>query len=451
MSNFTAKSYDPTYGLTMLHDSPRFVGGNIINIHGIMDGQVPNYLIGLGSAAMILTTFFIFWVISLCVLAYMSKKLSFAKKTLLVMFCALLLKSVIGILVSIAGNEGTLGGAHSLFDSADDVIAKITETVQSVQGVVDDLSLFTNVSTTTMTTCSATLGLGNTSFPLSNTTDFANTANETISPIMDNLDPIVDTVKDVLGIARYYTNVVRLSYIGLVTFLVVWLTGFGVITVGRNMYNNSVLNCLGKFETGCMFSVGIILLILVWILVGVFSIVSTAGADFCVPGPNLSTQRLLEEIANKTCDDEPFNYICYYQTCEGNNTLKDIMGDVEGLAQNMTEIVLNLTTTINNTLATFNTTDPLCQGNLTRMNDIIQGIEGTILNATQIVECSVINPFYTDIVFDGICNGLAHGLGVIWITFTFSAISFMIALSVYCLIDTEEEVNKRTYSRIIPL
>lgn len=438
MSGFTPKEYEATGALKMLHNAPRFHGSNQIAITELLDGTVPNYVIGLASASMAFIVVFIFWTISLCLFWQCGKRVPLPNKINLVLFLFFLGVSISCFLISLKGNNAMVHGLDVIIANVETVLQEIKDTITNVDAFIDFLTDFGTISQDAADSCSATLNMTNQSFPLGNTTSFANEANNAIDPIKENLDPITTQVSDILKLVKENNSSVKSGYLALVIGLVVWLGLFGLISALRVIKKSNALAMIGKIDAVCFYTLGIIFLLILWTVIITLSLVSTFGADFCVPGPSLTLERVLEDITGDNCSVEPYTYICYYQTCSGVNPLESNLLDVNDLTGNITDIIQNVTQEVNNTLNMFNLTDTTCQSNLTKVNNEIGKLDGIVEETTSIIECDTINPIYTGIVYDGICNGIFHGMAIIWITFSTASLALMMAMLIYCIFDFKD-------------
>lgn len=430
---FTPKEYTPTTVLKIIHNSPRVVGSNNISISGVLDGQIPNYAYGLATAPGILIVVSIFWAILLCVFYQCIPKPP--KLVTNILFVPIITVSTVGWFISIRGNNAVVGGVKTIIDNVNGAITEVENTLDDVKTFIDFLTNFDTMATQTSTACSATLGMTNESFPIANTSEFVTSVNETIGPIKDTLESVVGEVDTVIDLINTNLELFNTIYVAAIVTIIVWVSFFGLTTLLRSLTRWSVLDYLGKCETMIVFTVGMVVLVIMLVVAGVTAVLSTLGADFCVPGPKNTLERVVAEVADYSCSDEPLTYVCYYQTCEGQNPLEPNFNDISDMVGNISDTIQQVLSDVNQTINDNNITDVDCQGNITSLSNEIGKLSGLVDDALEITECATINPFYTGIVYDGICNGIVSGLGIIWITFCLGSVSMMAAMLIYCLYD----------------
>lgn len=433
-------SFIPTNALRMIHDSFRFSGSNQITLSGLTDGtlsdQSMDYITGVSTTPAIMILLFIIWLIVLCV--SIKCKLPFGRDYISILFGFVMVLSSVGWIISISGVNQTTGGSTTVFDHVSQLLDEIDDTLDYANEIVEAIVDFGVFSDYASTSCSSVLSITNDTFPSVDTSDFAQSTNDTINSISGDLNSITNEVESVIDNVKSYISTFKTIYTIVVSLVVTLVLFFSFTTFSRiYMKENALSKFAGKLGAIFFYTVGIILLLILWILMAVLIILTTVGSDFCTPGPNVTFERILIDLFNKTCADDPFSYICYYQTCLGNDPLGTYVSEIDSLTENMTTQIIDLFTEVNQTINTYNVSAYECQTNLTMLVHEVQNIDYAIGNTTSIVECTTINPFYTGIVYDGICNGLVHGLIITWVGFSLGGISLMCGLIIYCSFNFE--------------
>ncbi|KAH9251560.1 hypothetical protein BASA81_010599 [Batrachochytrium salamandrivorans] len=443
---------------------------NIATLRGastmkVGDGSpVMVYLGGIVAPAIIMIVFFLIWVCCLSCVKLVFKT-NRHRKLCLAIFTVASLLSILGWVIGLAGNSGSTQAFDQVSDGLVRVQTLLGGIIQTSNGTANLASGVSQMTVAVVGYCNA-----NSAF----TTPYDRTADATrmtyvqayaLSPdaVIDSvgnlatqLDKLVDTLEPLLAWRETAAAVI-------LALLLASVLVFFPCTVMRE--TRCAPNALAKTvrlsskgSSMVLFFFGILLLLLLWIVIAIVHVIVTAGADVCAPDVNYSLNRILAEsyFTNTSLEEiremdfcHNATYLaaksthataCYYQTCSGPNGLQTAFTTAAGLftqtqanlaafkAQYLADAVVQAGVLASPALAG---ADALCK----------QYLDYTIGNATYgiavatsgngLVSCDVVNPAYSKIVYNGMCNAIIDYMYMFYLSSILGSLSLMIALMAF--------------------
>ncbi|GBG33928.1 Hypothetical Protein FCC1311_101512 [Hondaea fermentalgiana] len=456
MGDYTAPTYVAPSVLEMLHNSPRVRGSSEFNFPTAgfalsQDDPTVEYVIGISAGPIAAFIVFIIWVFALCCIGCCREKCcnrGRSNKVGAIFFVGFMVLSCFGWFYSLGANtqalnglDTVLGTGKSLQDFVDETDTTLAAAADTATGVLDTIEV-------AAVTCQNLTETANITFPETDWDDFADSIDDSLDGVTGEMDEVVQQFNDVVETIDPYLEKVRVGYKVTVALIIVISAVFTIATLYR-LYTNApgsgtrpakaLAGCSGTF----FIVLSVIMLLLLWIVIVVLAIISTAGADFCVPSPTSNLNRLLSDMLLQDdpgadlCSTDPYSYLCYYQTCEGTNPLTEAVGDTSNITDVFEASIDELLTTLNETIN--NATEygyPVENGTecIAAVEDIqtsIGEIPGAIDSVVDVADCSNINPMYVDLLAEGTCNGVTAGFAIMWVTLTLGSVSLMAAIIVY--------------------
>jgi hypothetical protein len=148
--------------------------------------------------------------------------------------------------------------------------------------------------------------------------------------------------------------------------------------------------------------------VLCWILAGLFLIIGSAIADYCMD-PNANILALNDS-----------NLISYYVTCTG---VSPMQGTLDSMLDNLQEAIDLVQQVVDEG---GNLAVPCAEstlGHAQTIADSMSDMKGSLANAGNLVNCESLSPTYVTFVHDGMCTSLMNSLGPIFAGLTMFAIA----------------------------
>jgi len=456
MTEYTAPTYTAAKVLEMLHNSVRVKGSNeiVLSSDGFtmsQDDPTVEYLIGVSVGPLVCIIMFFVWLIALCAVGCCRQRCqcSNSNKVPAALFVGFMILSCFGWFYSLGSYNQAHDGLNTLLNSGEDLQAYVDSadtTLTAVVTAIDEVSTSVNTSSTV---CAAVFNATNMTFPTGEWTLDTNEISGGLDSITSDMDDILDEYNAAMDKADPYVDKSTLGYKIAVGLMIALSIVFIISTLYRLWDNvpgtgtrpaKVLASC-----SGIVFIVlSVIILLLIWINVAVLAVMSTVGADFCVPSPSTNINRILEEVIDLStdlCDTEPYSYLCYYQTCEGENPLEGSLDDVINMTYTLQSEIDSLIVQLNDTYTSSgaNISDfETCIASMEAMSSEIGDLPVAIDSVVEITSCSNINPLYVKIVNEGLCNNFVAGLAVTWIMLALGSSALMAALLVYRVFEFEK-------------
>lgn len=161
-----------------------------------------------------------------------------------------------------------------------------------------------------------------------------------------------------------------------------------------------------------------VVLLLITALVAAEVSLSVTFADFCYKTPD---KALLLAADHAGLNGDPLDVIQFFLTCEGTNPLEPYIDDA------LTEM-----TDLNTTAYQVKSSSIICDDDA--INDIIAGskeVATSIVSIGSKISCSLINPIYTSVFYDIVCDDFVRGLFIMWSIQVSAAIVLYVSVCIY--------------------
>jgi len=459
MSGFQPEKYENPKALEILHNSFRVRGDNDFNIPAdgnfqlSVDDPSVEYFIGIAAGPLIALIVFVIWCFALlCVKCCRDRCACCGNKGAVIFFTGFMALSCFGWFYSISGSARASSGVSTLLDSSD----SLTGLLQEVETEINEALSFTTLISTAINnsdlSCEDVFLAAGQSFPISNLTELNNGADFSLSNITGDITDAQASFDEIVDQARPYLDRWQYAYIIVVSCVIALTVLFTLATLWRVAdwlpgSDSRFAGCLGKTSSWIFFTIGILLLLLLWIIIFILAVVSTAGADLCTPNPSANLNRFLEEILQNDlngtlCDTTPYSYLCYYQTCVGSNPLELDVLEPEALVEDLVGQVDELSSLINDTITTAMVPIPNsdeCIEAVQNISTLAGNIPNEIQDVIDAISCPNVNEIYNEIVNQGLCRDTMGGIAVAWISLALGAASLMAALLTYRIFEFDKD------------
>lgn len=207
----------------------------------------------------------------------------------------------------------------------------------------------------------------------------------------------------------------------------------------------------------------VMLMVALWLMVALFHVLGTVGADVCAPKVDQNVNRLLNEYMNGSptellgngsvavgaklnpCVDDPVypmtlvgGSLCYYQSCAGASPLESVglaVGTNAGIAfANMGAFQAAL---MNDSIANPNDTvsDPAaCFGHLQAYGAAGMDLFSAFTLTANLTDCPTLKTVYQSIVHKGFCDGVVDQDAMLLFSTTFGLVMVMLFVFVFQMV-----------------
>jgi hypothetical protein len=260
-----------------------------------------------------------------------------------------------------------------------------------------------------------------------------------------DIETILADVKKGLGDSegnvRYYMKMVDVGVALATAVLCLVVTFFVVTSLARIYFPTTKAADVPLWTATPVWTAGTVVAILLALSVGPVSAVGLLGSDLCVPGVSKTLNGVLAvwvgaDDVPDLCTTEPWNLLCYYQTCEGQNPLQP---DLDA-AGNTRDVLVAL---VDGYAQAF--TDETCLAQLEAVRLKLDDVGDALSVIEGFVECQSINDIYVDITSRGTCDGLFKGLAAGYIFLFTSVVLFFAFLIIWELLD----LRRKKYHTIL--
>lgn len=458
--SYVPEAYEAASSLEILHNAARVQGSNVISVPAdgsfslSADDPSVEYLIGVTVGPAVMLLMFLVWTVLLCCVGCCCKRRCCSDRVASFLFVGCMVLSCFGWFYSLGANGVATGGVDTLFGSGDLLEALVDNAVIDANKVIaqaESINVTTNLALTSCLVVTAAVGSPE-ELPVVDLTDAIDVVRESVNGVVENVDEIKKLFNDAQDTTEPLLTSWRGGYLVVIISIIVLTVVFTLSTVWRIFENapgkeSRMASCLSQTSGTVFLTVGVLLLVLIWVAIALLAVFTTMGADLCVPSPTATLQRVADEVSialdqrdgsTPLCDEAPYSYVCYYQTCVGTSPIDDEFIDtllatasasslLGGFNTVIAEIVGNLTAA--------NVTVPaeaaVCQSSLATLETDIDEVNALVAGFLDFVDCAQINPIYAQIVEDGFCNEVMAGLATMWITMATAATSLMFGLLVY--------------------
>ena len=455
-SAYEAVVYVASSGLSTIHNSARIYGSGEITTEGVdtigsREGPLYNYAIGVAAPAIVMILFFIIWGCSL-ICAKKCCKGCCGKNVALFFFVAACSISLLGWALGLAGNVNTTKGVTAMMDGIGAVqnfavrIANLTDEAADFSESLLELSEDINVQ------CSN----DNLSFPLSGISDGLN---QTIQAavgdggLQDTIAQFNTETNNAKNLVIQYVQWREIGTMIVIVVTMVILTIFMVSTALRVMDSTPeqcrpLVRCSSRTTSCVVFIFGILLLLIIWIFVALIHVIVTIGADLCVPSINYNINRLANEVINDTFSsvdpctipgyqETSAGILCYYQTCNGTNQVEELTTPIRENSNFSRNLLVDFKTELVDLVTSHNVTvfSPQCFPSMDAFLDESDEIFVLVNKALDLTTCPAINPVYSALLYDGVCNGLFDGLVFTYVSCIIACTFMMFAMSIFRIFD----------------
>ncbi|KAH9249059.1 hypothetical protein BASA81_013271 [Batrachochytrium salamandrivorans] len=485
--------YVPSPSLLAMHGTARVLGVNEITLSGYQDftdleSPLYQYTVGVLVPALIMVIVFLLWTCAL-VCQKCCKRLCCPELTLrqqagnqtqtLVGFTLCCLVSIVAWGVGLQANvNATVGFNHFLFgvQNLEQYVVHGLEEMDVVRNTVVGLA---ELADQAVLDCSQFGAFEQQPLPFDQA---VLDIDQTLSSVKQQVNQVTTQLDYGIGLAVGYLQWREVGTMIVLICLVVLLTLFLGITVLRVrwfLHPEEItwkVTCLVNLSVSyswIIFLLGVLLLLVAWVFLALIHVLGTLGSDICVPNVDSNLNRLYASYADPTftngdpcltSQDGILSTLCYYQTCQGQDPLENLLVQLPNVSALYTDQALNLTQLVEQALPGFNLTllqgiDSIDEFNYTALPDpnMVQVFENisicfqavdvllynatTSLNQTQfqlskLLDCELgIHPLYANVIHSGFCNGFVDGLYWTYVSFLVGAVMMMLAFSVYRVLE----------------
>ncbi|GBG29486.1 Hypothetical Protein FCC1311_057072 [Hondaea fermentalgiana] len=406
------------------------------------DNSWKDYWIGLTVAPIVIFVFFLLWFIGLCCQPFC--KFAYRKDAVFrfrgfIAFCILCLGSLIVWICCFAVDSDLQGGISSAKNS----LVTVQELLEDWDALLADAQVQMGRIEINITDTQAICIEETSDNPDARTA--INAAVNTLTGYLDSADAgivqalgylsqadaLIDGVLE--APAETVTSTVILTWGLVMFFLVLFLfgaTSLQYLNPGGAQAKRCK-RCLVKTSCLTIFTIGLFFIALSILIASALHAASTVGADVCGPNPDFTFQRLISEDDGSPmletrrvgaeaglCEPIPNSalsgsnnrdppglayFLCFYQTCQGETVVLDILDEIGELANSWTWPSLPS-----------DTPAPCVDAYDALMNETIAVATDLVLSAVELFRCDRINPIYTAMVHDTFCNKIVSTSITAW-------------------------------------
>lgn len=491
--------YVPSPSLVAMHGSARILGVSEITLAGYqdftnLDSPLYKYAVGVLVPALLMVVVFLLWTCAL-VCQKCCKRMCCPELTLrqqagsqtqtLVGFALCCVASIVAWGIGLQANVNATAGFNRFLLGVQDLEQYVVHGLDEMDGIRNAVAGIAELADQAVLDCSQFGAFGQQPLPFDQAVV---DIDQTLSSVKQQVYDVTAQLDSGILLATGYLQWREVGTMIVLILLVVLLSLFLLITVLRvrwflhpeeMTWRVTCLVNLSVSYSWIIFLLGVLLLLVAWVFLALIHVLGTLGSDVCVPNVDHNLNRLYASLADPAfvaggdpCAAPSPNAIvstlCYYQTCQGEDPLGNLLGQFPNVSAVYTAEPLNLTQIVEQALPGFNLTllqgiDSVDDFNYTALPDpamvqifenislCFHSVHGLLDNATsslnhtqakleELLHCELaIHPLYANVVHSGFCNGFVDGLYWTYVSFLVGAVMMMLAFSVYRVLEFSGE------------